>query len=964
MSHLYKMVKNANKRMTGAASSVKNAEPFLLKIWIIHGKALSLLLNNIRKQMKSAILSVLCLATLTVQAQKKPLDHTVYDQWQSIGNTVLSPKGNVLTYEICPQEGDTTLIVRNNRNGRQLEIPRGCRARILDNEEAVICIIKPFFKDIREAKIKKTKADDMPKDSLAIISLPSFNIRKFAAVKSFQLGLRGTKAVAFLSSDTILIPKKERKDKDFGSPLLIYNLQSGHIDTLRHVAEYTFDRRGDLMAYTLKEGKNRQMAAVYDVNSRQNILQSDTMAFVSLPTFNKQGTEALFLSANDTLSSGSKHCSLWLANIHNSTLKCLTTPENRKNMPEGWGLTENSSPQFSHNGQHIFTGIQPFHAPRDTTLVPFETAELDIWNYNAPELPPMTKVNLKRDQKRTCLTSVDHDGTLHPLTTSFYDHLSLIDRGDAPMVLSTDMTAAMVSTQWDEQPILTASLVNIANGTRTEVTKARFERVVPSTKGRFLAWFDLTRHHWMLYDVNRKTTRNLTEGLNENFWNEEDDHPMLPEAYGIGGWTADDKYLLLYDRYDIWAFSTTDGKAQCLTRGEGRKHQRTYRYIDTRSKDDDPGILKEEKLLLSVFDNKTKERGISTTTLNGALKDITLEGYSQTSFMKARETDVYAYRRGNFQHPMDIYLTKGLRSSQQLSHINPQQQDYLWGTAELFHWNAYDGTLLDGLLYKPENFDPEKKYPVMIYFYEKRSDNLYAYYPVAPSRSIINIPFFVSRGYVVFVPDIVYRPGTPGESAYNCIVSGAEALAQNSWIDRENMAIQGQSWGGYQVAYLITRTNLFKAAGAGAPVSNMTSAYGGIRWESGMSRQFQYEQSQSRIGRDLWHGIELYMENSPLFKLPEVQTPVLIMHNDNDGAVPWYQGIEMFMGLRRLGKPAWLLEYNNEAHNLKERRNCKDLSIRLQQFFDHYLKGAPAPAWMTRGVPTLRKGQYFGFETE
>ena len=210
----------------------------------------------------------------------------------------------------------------------------------------------------------------------------------------------------------------------------------------------------------------------------------------------------------------------------------------------------------------------------------------------------------------------------------------------------------------------------------------------------------------------------------------------------------------------------------------------------------------------------------------------------------------------------------------------------------------------------------------------------------------------------------MYRPGTPGESAYNCIVSGAEALAQNSWIDRENMAIQGQSWGGYQVAYLITRTNLFKAAEAGAPVSNMTSAYGGIRWESGMSRQFQYEQSQSRIGRDLWHGIELYMENSPLFKLPEVQTPVLIMHNDNDGAVPWYQGIEMFMGLRRLGKPAWLLEYNNEAHNLKERRNCKDLSIRLQQFFDHYLKGAPAPAWMTRGVPTLRKGQYFGFETE
>ena len=251
---------------------------------------------------------------------------------------------------------------------------------------------------------------------------------------------------------------------------------------------------------------------------------------------------------------------------------------------------------------------------------------------------------------------------------------------------------------------------------------------------------------------------------------------------------------------------------------------------------------------------------------------------------------------------------------------------------------------------------------MMIYFYEKNSENLYTHYPVQPSWSIINIPFYVSRGYLVFVPDIVYMRGLPGESAVNCIVSGAESLTRFPWVDADNMAIQGQSWGGYQVAYLITRTGMFKAAGAGAPVSNMTSAYGGIRWESGSSRQGQYEQGQSRIGRDLWNGTELYIENSALFRLPEVTTPVLIMHNDADGAVPWYQGVEMFMGLRRLGKPAWLLEYNNEAHNLRERRNRKDLTIRLQQFFDHYLKGAPEPAWMRDGVPSAKKDYYFGYE--
>lgn len=261
------------------------------------------------------------------------------------------------------------------------------------------------------------------------------------------------------------------------------------------------------------------------------------------------------------------------------------------------------------------------------------------------------------------------------------------------------------------------------------------------------------------------------------------------------------------------------------------------------------------------------------------------------------------------------------------------------------------------MLYKPDNFDPNKKYPVIVYFYERNSESLYRYFSPAPSRSIVNIPYFVSNGYIVFVPDVVYKVGHPGKSAYNCIVAGAKALAANKWVDSSHMAIQGQSWGGYQVAYLIAHTDMFAAGGAGAPVCNMTSAYGGIRWGTGISRQFQYEQTQSRIGKDLWSGFDLYIENSPLFDYPKVKTPVLIMHNNADGAVPYYQGIEMFMALRRLGKPAWLLEYNREAHNLSNRKNAKDLSKRLSDFFDHYLKGAPLPDWMKPDTPYIINGQ-------
>jgi dipeptidyl aminopeptidase/acylaminoacyl peptidase len=279
-------------------------------------------------------------------------------------------------------------------------------------------------------------------------------------------------------------------------------------------------------------------------------------------------------------------------------------------------------------------------------------------------------------------------------------------------------------------------------------------------------------------------------------------------------------------------------------------------------------------------------------------------------------------------------------------------------------WKMFDGKESEGLLFKPENFDPKKKYPVIFYFYERNADNLYNYRAPAPSASVVNIPYFVSNGYLVFDPNIWYKNGQPGESAYNSVVSAAKMIAKLPYVDSTKMAIQGQSWGGYQVSYLVTRTNMFAAAGAGAPVANMTSAYGGIRWGSGLNRQFQYERSQSRIGATLWQRQDLYIKNSPLFAANKVNTPLLIMHNDMDGAVPWYQGIEYFTALRRLGKKVWMLQYNGEDHNLVERRNRKDLSIRLGQFFDHYLKGAPAPKWMTEGVPATEKGIDWGTGVE
>jgi dipeptidyl aminopeptidase/acylaminoacyl peptidase len=373
---------------------------------------------------------------------------------------------------------------------------------------------------------------------------------------------------------------------------------------------------------------------------------------------------------------------------------------------------------------------------------------------------------------------------------------------------------------------------------------------------------------------------------------------------------------------------------------------------------------------------KTKESAIQLFAY-GFKSDEKFQPYTFGFLTVAKGTGRFLYTKENYQSPPDLYVSKDtiplfdVRNTRvdawgfdeiKLSSINPQQKNYLWGNAELFKWKAYTGKINEGILYKPENFDPKKKYPMICYFYETHSDQLHAYQAPSPTPSRLNISFFVSRGYIVFSPDIHYGTGHPAKDCYDHVVSGARALVKAGFVDSTRIGIQGQSWGGIQVAQLITMTKLFKAAWAGAPVANMTSAYGGIRWESGLNRQFQYEKSQSRLGATLWQKPNLYIENSPLFHLPKVQTPLVIMANDADGAVPWYQGIELFTGMRRLGKKVWMLNYNGEAHNLVERRNRKDIQIREQQFFDWLLKDEKPAKWITDGVPAVKKGKDWGLE--
>lgn len=919
---------------------------------------------------KHVLIAASFLCTLPLYADKKPLDHSVYDGWESISSSSISENGRYVLFQVSPQEGDGYLVIKDRTSGKEVKIDRGYNGILSTNGKNAVCLVKAPFEATRQAKIKKKKAEEMPQDSLAIIELISARIEKVPQVTSYKTGRTGSEFIAYFPVDTSLISIKEQQNKSIGRPMLIRNLNTGKQDTLKYVKDCVFSYNGQRLAVTLmpseKDSVNRTGVVAFDLNENKQFRIATGLPLYTMPNYSREGDKLTFLSSPDTLKSGSKRCNLCFYEFGKDSAQVLIQAISTQSIPADWSVSENGQPYFSRDGQRLFAGIAPVRPPKDTTLVDFETAQLDIWNYNELEIPPTQLKNLNRELKRTYLSVINLSQPHHLIslgTTEMRDVLPM-DEGNASWAIGIDNTAYRLEWQWTGASKQDIYLINLTDGSRKLIKKGITGNVSPSAAGNYVVWYEQPEKQWYSYSVATAQTVCLTKDMDVAFWNESNDVPNHPSAYGMAGWLTNDKAVWIYDKFDIWQFSPDGASAPvCITRGEGRAKNITLRYLPTDS--EKRFIDPKELQLLTAFDKTTKERGYFT--LPAGMKQAPIErvlaGFSFSGLSKAKDAQVYIFQKSNFNTTPNLYVTANLwKTEQELSDINPDMHSYNWGTAELVKWTTATDISAEGILYKPENFDPNKKYPLLIYFYEKHSDGLYNYSAPAPSRSIINIPFYCSRGYLVFTPDIYYTTGLPGESAYNSIIPGVEKLCENPWVDRSNIAIQGQSWGGYQVAYLITRTNMFKAAGAGAPVSNMTSAYGGIRWGTGMSRQFQYEHTQSRIGKTLWEAPELYILNSPIFRADKVNTPLLIMHNDQDGAVPWYQGIEFFMALRRLGKPVWLLQYNNEDHNLVQRKNAKDLSMRMQQFFDYYLKGDPMPAWMKNGIPATRKGEYFGLE--
>ncbi len=906
-------------------------------------------------------------------AAKRPIGYDAYDRWRSIQGTKLSRDGAWVVYALVPEDADGELVVRNLKTGVEHRHPRGKDPVITADGRFVVFAIAPPKADVDKAKKDKKKPEDQPKPGFGVMNLANGEVVAAERVKSFKVPEEESSYVAYLleppvkkteaksaddkkeaeaKSEEAKVEKKKEKKKEPGTDLIVRNLATGSQVTIPEVTEYVWPKNGAWLAYAVSS-KTPEKDGTYarrPGEAESRALLSGLGNYKGL-AFDESGARLAFVSDRDEYKSEIAAYKLYLwDSVAGAAAEQLTAPAG---LPAGSAVSENGKLEFSKDGLLLFFGTArlPRPEPKDAP----EPIKVDIWNYKDDFLQPMQKARADEERKRSyrAVYFVSEKRAVQ-LASAEMPAIAVAAAGTRALGSSDVPYRQLIS--WDGN-YSDFYLVSLADGTRKKVIEKLHFGASLSPQGKYLIYFDDRDRAWHSIRTADGRGFNLTGSLAVSFQEEEWDTPDEPRPYGSAGWLEGDLAVLLYDRYDIWRIAPDGSGAQMLTRGLGRSRRIVFRYqkVDP----DEKSIASSGPILLQAVDDRSKASGYFRVDPSGSSEPMSLVMMDKAfgNLLKAKAADTVVFTLSRFEEFPDLWCSDGgFKGMKKISDANPQQAEYVWGRSELIDYRNVDGKVLRALLIKPDGFDPGKKYPLMVYIYEQLTNGLHRYVPPAPGTSV-NITRYVSHGYVVLEPDIVYETGYPGESAMKCVIPAIQKVLDMGFVDPRRVGIQGHSWGGYQISYMITRTHVFRAVEAGASVVDMISAFGGIRWGTGMSRAFQYEKTQSRIGGPPWSRPLQFIENSPLFWVEKVQTPYLTIANDEDDAVPWYQGIEFFTALRHLGKEAYMFNYNGEKHGLRERENQKHWTVHLDEFFDYYLKDQPKPQWMEHGVPYLERGQ-------
>lgn len=947
-------------------------------------------------------LLVLCAASASAQGARKPITQDTYDLWKTIGGSTISPDGQWVAYQHSPVVGDGEQVLRSATAQTEWRFPRGFtgRPQMVPNADSTAQFNSPaaqFSADSKwlafvtfapraefgAARGGMARGNVTPRNSLTLVSTADGKATVIPRVRSFKFARDGGRYLAYLlEGDSAAAGAGGggrggaaggggRGGRGGGggaggaaatepaSTLVLRDLFTGTDTQIEHVTSYLFDEAETVLAFTT--GSTPDGAAN---GAWVRALSSGTVTpllsgrgnYRSL-VLDKKGTQAAFVSDHATAAAAKPSYSLYLSVISGGKGQTAPAPATEvatsAQFTGGYFIADRGRVDFTRDGNAVIFALAkpvPEAVPADSLV---DKSVYDLWHWQDPVVNAVQKLQAPRDRNRT-YTAI-YQTSLKKALRLGDDSIPTVNVSEnGKVALALNAAAYSIDAGWGEGGS-DAWLIDATTGTRTLIGMRMRNGPTLSTGGKYVIWFH--EGSWRSRNIATARTTDLTSSLKTMFFDEETRDTEEPRPFGLAGWTKDDARVLVYDKTDVWELDPNGVAAPItITNGAGKSANTTYRVVDLDR--EDPALDPTKPLLLRALNNETKESGYYRDKFGvAATPERLISGpRNYNGLQKARKAEAYTMTQSTYREYPDLWVGASIGDVAKISNANPQENEYPRGDVELVSWTSDDGVKLQGMLFKPEGFDPSKKYPMVSYYYEKLSDGLHNY--VAPSgRNNINPDVYTSLGYLVFEPDVVYTIGYPGPSAYKCIVSGIQSLIQRGFVDPKRLGLNGQSWGGYETAYIVTQTNLFAAAVPNAAVVNMTSAYDGIRWESGIARQGQYEHGQSRIGGSLWEYPERFIQNSPLFQMDRVTTPIFWMENDADGAVPWYQGIEYYLSLRRLKKEAYMVVYNGEGHNPSKRANQKDIDKKMQEFFANKLLGKPAPEWMTKGIPFLEKSK-------
>jgi dipeptidyl aminopeptidase/acylaminoacyl peptidase len=923
-------------------------------------------------------------------------------RWKTIRNASLSADGRWFAYVLAPNEGDAELVVRPMGEGAEKrfaigEPPAGfgfggpgAGAPVAFSRDGKWLAFTVYPK---AAEAKRLRTQRRPvQNSVTVLELASGQARTFDAVRRFTFAGDRPRWMAMHAYDDAPAGGPPAGGappgapggaaaaaRDAGADMLLHELGTGTVLNVGNVAEFAFDRSGQWLAYTI-DARERIGNGVHLRNMSTDVvrvLESERALYRRLAWADTAATLAVLRGVPDTVAKDTSFVVVGFAQVAAAQpRRVLYVAADSTGMPAGMRVSPDRSPRWTEDQSALLFGIverrtAPDGKPRPdvrpvagapgaiTQGGPAASGDDDlptlvIWHGKDPRLQSQQQVEESRDKV------FSHLAAWRPAERRFVrlsdDALRTVTPAPRDRwAIGSDVRAYERQGNLDGLRFRDVYAVDMRTGERTRIVEKSLGGEFPSPDGTKVLYY--SGGHFFVYDLATKAARNITEGVPTNFWNDEDDHNMEKPMRFPVGWAKDNTTVLLSDGWDIWKVPVRGGAAVNLTR-TGKAEQVRYRGR-LQWDPEERGIDLARPLYVSTYGEWTKKSGYALVDAQkGGATSLVFED-AMLAATRARDAEVFAFTRQTFVDFPDWWATDArFASRRRLTDANPQQKDFAWSSGvRLVDYTSEKGKKLQASLHLPANYQPGKKYPTMVYIYEKLSQGAHAYAVPNETRAL-NPSVYTAAGYAVLQPDIVYEINDPGMSAVWSVVPAVKAAIATGVVDSANVGLHGHSWGGYQTAFLVTQTSIFKSAIAGAALTDMVSMYSSVYWNTGSANQPIFESSQGRFKGNFLDNTDAYVRNSPAYHAKNIQTPLLLLHNEKDGAVDFNQGITFYNTLRELGKDVVLLQYVGENHGLAQPRNQKDYAVRMREYFDHYLLGKPAPDWLKDGIPRLRMEEH------